>query len=581
MTAITPKILFENGKYSELVRLFDNQTFDPSKIEQLSYVVIGLLRKGRIEEAYATWKSHGVGLKKKQLVKETLAVYFYFVIESTRSPSLINYQKVFLSKLLDVRHDSNSSADIKLTARFYIIQAMAFIKFFSQSYYHSERLALKALEYGLHLKNFYFAYLSFDLAGHSAINAGYLERGLAHLTRALEYTKKAKRNREINACQINITLYESAFGSDISNILEKLSLCLSKHCEDNYTFASINLELVYQYVVRGKFKEAHRYLYDAEQYIKSSGNKNLEIELVLYRTLTLLLEGSLHQAAQHFYQHFVENGALLDKKNKKVVMIYHCLICFPELQWVRLKSEMIEFPSLDKSNHYLDHVLFNCLNQTPSSIETISKFEFFGCLRLFFRMKSSNIFFLPYLTSKSIVVVAPQGVHIINGKFNKVQYALLTLCQDFQVIDKNTIIEKIWNYQYNPNRHNKLIYPMISRFRKQLGPSLSKHFLSEAEAYRFRYPVKIVDLISQVSNNVVNEGYGEKRQVTRSLLNHRQHELLCKLNQHDWIDSKSYQQLHAVSRATATRDLSELYHQGLLECYGKGGGIKYKKSGGD
>jgi DNA-binding winged helix-turn-helix (wHTH) protein len=156
---------------------------------------------------------------------------------------------------------------------------------------------------------------------------------------------------------------------------------------------------------------------------------------------------------------------------------------------------------------------------------------------------------------------------------------------------KQELIEKLWGYEYSPLRHDSLIYGLLSRVRSLLGDGQEwvsadeegYHLHADVQVY-FHQPVNDSPRLEEAAEpqpRAPAEPYPASGPSpdTAQLINQRQFKILRYVEQHEFINLKSCQELLAdVSKVTLSRDLSFLVDQKLLVRTGKGRNTAYMRA---
>jgi hypothetical protein len=168
---------------------------------------------------------------------------------------------------------------------------------------------------------------------------------------------------------------------------------------------------------------------------------------------------------------------------------------------------------------------------------------------------------------------------------------------------KEVLVQKIWQYEYNPLLHDPLIHATLNRFRNLLGDYRDFLLLTE-EGYSLRSdidiramhakhskdrergigssslaPSKLTFPVAQSAQaNFLQGPFSLKlpgNQILVDDLNHRQIQILQFLDKNTFVDIQICQELFQVSPITASRDLSDLFKRNLISRLGKARATKY------
>ncbi|MGZ3807489.1 MAG: DeoR family transcriptional regulator, partial [Bacteriovorax sp.] len=145
---------------------------------------------------------------------------------------------------------------------------------------------------------------------------------------------------------------------------------------------------------------------------------------------------------------------------------------------------------------------------------------------------------------------------------------------------KAELCKRVWGHEYDPYRHDTMIYTAISSLRKNLGYAGSWIETTEkGYAFNDERIFKVKDDLSFSSpkrelslerKNLLNLASG---------LNLRQMKILSHLKKSEFIDVNECKKLFKISDITASRDLRALKESGLVISVGKARATKYMLSG--
>ena len=174
------------------------------------------------------------------------------------------------------------------------------------------------------------------------------------------------------------------------------------------------------------------------------------------------------------------------------------------------------------------------------------------------------------------MIVDHGNITVVERGFSRVNRRILeALSLSHQ--SKEELIENVWGYSYDASRHDALIYTSISKIRQLLGKAGAWIEVDE-KGYRLQSGVRL-----KTQELAVPDAPAEKaarppsKSPTNSSLNFRQLRILATFgtDKKDVLGVDEVMRDFAVSRATATRDLSELTDLGLLQRLGRARATKY------
>ena len=203
-----------------------------------------------------------------------------------------------------------------------------------------------------------------------------------------------------------------------------------------------------------------------------------------------------------------------------------------------------------------------------------------GCLSI-----ARDLFRIPS-GAKVFVADALPGQHLVfdKGQVTLLEGALTPVNRDLLrflstgMRSTADIVKELWGVNYDPMRHNSAFYSAISRLRAFLGEY--RHWVvGDRGLYALEDGVRIqFESMSSVQTTVDAEMggvSGARVQTTDYHLNLRQIKIMDEVRKSKHVTNRIVQDLHDVSYATATRDLTALTKAGLLQKVGRGKATSY------
>ncbi|MBY0385775.1 DeoR family transcriptional regulator [bacterium] len=153
---------------------------------------------------------------------------------------------------------------------------------------------------------------------------------------------------------------------------------------------------------------------------------------------------------------------------------------------------------------------------------------------------------------------------------------------------KEELVQKIWGYQYDPLRHDPLIYSSMNKVRRLLSPHGDWIQLTE-NGYQIQKNIKVIikntlkqkSIHQKVVEAPVLQSATNKIKVSPKWhkhakdLNFRQLQVLDYLKNQNSISVLELSNKLLISKPTATRDLSKLHKLGILSRVGHGRATRY------
>jgi Fic family protein len=136
---------------------------------------------------------------------------------------------------------------------------------------------------------------------------------------------------------------------------------------------------------------------------------------------------------------------------------------------------------------------------------------------------------------------------------------------------KEELVLSLWGQAYHSLRHDPMVYNLISKTRKVLGPW--QHWISATE-HGYAIDAKIFEHhLKRVDTNILEERVRQNPELAD--LNFRQLQMLNMLKAGHVIDLRICVESLKASEATINRDLTALVNRNLARRIGKGRATKY------
>jgi DNA-binding winged helix-turn-helix (wHTH) protein len=212
---------------------------------------------------------------------------------------------------------------------------------------------------------------------------------------------------------------------------------------------------------------------------------------------------------------------------------------------------------------------------------------FFGLLHKCYQLPFGTQSVIFDLHPGTIVLLDKGNVHLQSKGVNSVLRKIILLIKD-EPKSKEQLVQEIWGYNYDPLRHDTLIYSSINKVRKLLAPHAEWIQLTES-GYQIQKSVRIIikNTLKQNSSPLQTaktpqlESKNRKPKIQARWakyakdLNFRQMQIMDYLKTHPSISVQELSSRLLISKPTATRDLSKLYDLGILTRVGQGRATRY------
>ncbi len=579
---------FLSGNYQKAVL----RSFDPkadSRAEDIPGLVGSLVFSGKIAEAKILYKESFSLLSST----ERSACRFFLGLGFTRKSQYKRAFKIFRMNLKSLNSESSS------LQKFYVYQGIAFYLFFLGKFQLSMKWALKSFDAAIEARDLYGRSLSTDLLAHIKLRLGEINVGLDLLKTAEKLSKQIGNKSVTEAIEIAELQYQAQYGHDRLEILSKLQAKFNELVtEDNYSRAAIGLELSRQYTLRGRFDLSEKILEGISANIFATENRRQEIQLNLRYAENFYQMGKQALAWNYLRSARRCLNFEADKSSEIQIMGFEYKL-FEGVNKHSIKEDLnkksLKFNNIINSNILSRNGISNLSSQNREDLyndflltldnetDKVSKIIESGYLTLLFEeLKIKRGESLLYLDDESnrVILFFNDKIESPESKLTPTDTKLLKAILS-GLSEKSDLCTKVWGHQYDPLRHDNVIYTAIRSLRKNLG-SGSAWIETSENGYHFssdrKFKVNLKkramaeQFIEETSTDPVNE--------SSSQLNFRQIKSLKYLTKNEYLDVSSYQKLFSVSDVTASRDLRTLKKLGFVISIGQARAIKYllKKS---
>jgi hypothetical protein len=576
---------FLSGNYQKVIAWSLDHSEDSSEVPSL---VGALSFSGKLLEAKKTYKEAFPSLDDS----EKSACRFFLGLAYTRKSQYKNASKIFRSNLKSLHKESTP------LQRFYVYQGVAFYLFFIGRLHLSMKWTLKSFDAAMDAKDLYARSLSTDLLAHLKLRLGEINVGLDLLKTADQLSLKIGNKTFGNAIEIVELQYLAQYGYDRKNILSILEKRFdSLVSEDNYSRAAIGLELARQYTLRGQYHLSEKILEIISSHIFATENRRQEIQLNLRFAENFFQMGKLALARNYLRTARRCLNFEADKSFEIQIMGFEYKLSEgseKETIGLELESKSRLFNSIINDNilsraHLTAKASFNredlyhdfllSLENTNEKIPKIIESGYWSLLA-----KELNL-----SKGETLFYFDPEALHVILFSADRVDVPLTHLTPtDARLLlailggakKKADICKKIWGYDYDPLRHDNIIYTAVRSLRKNLGSGgtwieTTEHGYHFSADRKFKINLKEHDVA--VADKKADESLlvGESLENFPSDLNLRQIKSLKYLKQNESIDVGTYLKMFDVSDVTASRDLRALKKLGFVITIGQARATKY------
>ncbi len=583
--------LFLAGAHSTLVeQLWDNAAGSLVQ-DKLPSLIGSLCFLGRIDEAEVLFEEHGYRLEARQQAP----TLFFLIIGLSRSG---HSEKVrsYLRPLLALRQHG-------LARRFWIYQALGFLRFVDCRFQKTLNLVSKAQRSAVAANDYYARALASDLKGHAQVAIGDVFLGLKSLEQAHSYFSALGNLSHAQAIARSLITYRAKHSIDPAeslSSLENLLVELEKE-ENNFSLAGTYLEIARLYSLTGQLQLADQTLIKAGEIIHREGLETYSLLLNFRRAYVFYLKGEAEKALRIAQQ----LRPMPDDLRSQVQILG---LQRAAVQSLKPSAEDPSFEArlnlLSKSAYHIGHRIELRLRSGPrqnwgrdplgdlidelhdvqfsreDKLERIEKLGYWSFAYEVLDLPRQR----PYLVLNALPGLILLMIH---GQVEAHKLQLHSqIAKLFQILAqgetaREDLVKGLWGYTYNPLRHDALVYSLMSRVRTLLGPAESYLVSHESGSYSLRNDFTVIHLApswqekSFLDKLQAAEQSGSVPELSNSI-NQRQRKILRYLEQHEEVDLASCLGLfEGISKVTLSRDLSQLVERHVLVRTGKGRSTSY------
>lgn len=573
--------LFYSGQFAHVLDMYQEK---PSELtpEQVPFVVGALVFLGKSLEAELLAQNESSHLSPV----EHAACVFYLVLSHTRKSQYPKAQEqlAVLQELLQ----KDETAEVQ----FYHYQAEAFVLYFCGQIEQAKKMATESLRFALKSKKVFFQILAQDLLGHARVKTGEFFTGLQFIREAAKLALKIGNHSWEVAAHSAGVLYEAEYGYRRESILAELNkLKEDRRFQDSYSQITLHLELARQYVLRGQWGLAEEILNQTAPQVFASENRRQEIILNLHWAKLWSYRGQTQLAMQFLRAASFRLNSETDRGFElKILLAEADLMTEPDPQLDRVKQRILELSedygetternqiqrrgwkifSSERGEDALHNFMMELQEDEARSFERVRASGYYAFFYKLVRRPPGEA--LMYVHGHSGEVVCFSSQEITVHKLTKLSLAVLrTLSR--KAVSKDELVRAIWGYEYDPLRHDSLIYSAISQLRRQLG---EKHSWIVHDETLYSASVPILFDVKKQLKRTASSGAQVLREIQPAHfevppdVNARQAQIIEYLIENQYIDTRTVKSFFTMSEITASRDLSDLQKKGYVIRVGHG-----------
>ena len=603
---------FASGKHSEILELTLDDPLWQKQKSDLPWIMGALVFLGKLDEAEALYQLIFAKGDTSAASADQAALAHFFLSLGHARVSAYPRASAEIRKIFHLRHSSS-------LARFCFWQASAFNWSLSSRYFRSRSSATFALKHSVLAGHPFFRLISLDLLGHAFVRTGEVSQGLAKFTEAQNLARKIGNGGFLESLEVSHLIFKVMHSADTSANITLLKTKLEKvKVEDNYTKASIGLELVRQLTLSGNLMEAEANLQSIRERIFRFGHRRQKATAFHRHAQILRLRGQWEECFSHLDQAEKEldfkkdlsqkleiSGLRLQVQkelssvsraelNPRIAALFkahekkHSLkslekevLRLTQLTgsgvarswWSRHKGQTSTASDDDVGTLLSQLLSFKREGQLQSAFDALLRA---GALSLFpeflCRPRGETALHLGFSRN---VGIWEGNVFCLKGKLGSFSKAFLKLIEGGSPVGKKEVVESLWGFRYRPEIHDPKVYVLVSRVRASLG-NLAHIVVHSDHVYKLGDRCLILDHAASRKSPAEVEIL-RKEELFSASFSGRQMRILEWSQTAPIVSSRAVCQEFGVSKATATRDLCELSNAGCFVPLGNGRGTEYRR----
>jgi len=585
--------LFYSGSHSAVLSQTIDSKSEALKITEVLFTIGSLSFLGRVEEATVLFETYNDLLS----ISERTACRFFLAIGYTRQ------SEYKTARLYLIQNLKNSKLNNDTLSKFYTYQGMAFYKYFSGRFNLSNKYATRALKVATGTQFLYGKVLASDIVGHSNVRLGKISYGIRKLEQASSIAGLLSDGGLRKTILVSILTYKLRFGYKIPQDFKYKNFLKRLKIEDTYSKSMLLLELSRHYALKGNLTEARNILDSACEQIYQTNNRRHEVSLniryaeIYYQTKEYYLCLNLIKNCQRLIDPAVDKHleieALgieqkviskigLNSRNREIRERIEILSCSSG-DYVNsriLSRQNKKVNSLARSQEdRIGDLIDACYSDRDAAIEKIYKTGYLSLLRKLFDLPENKIVIYFDIIPGTVTVFSKSLVHVVDKGLSPTLKKICALLSQGEVT-KQQLVEDVWQYQYDPLRHDSLVYSSISKIRRLLERDSMTVIENSNLGYNLADDVLIRIERSHITQKNVSSATPDDQTPKNTIilkddLNYRQLQILKMVNKNPYTDLQWCLKNFDVAPVTVSRDLSLLTKLGYIKRLGRGRATKY------
>lgn len=579
---------FYQGKYQDVVSEILDQAKTPLRAEIAPPLIASLTFLGRIDEAELIYSRF---LSSMNLSERVMARFFLGVVRC-RHFDFANARRYFGENAGDLKN--GTAGDFR--SRFFVYQGFGFYRYTYGHLRAASKWAKRAYEAAFQADYLFGRLFSQDLLAHCEINLGKTHAGMKLFEQNMSLAASMKRDGTLQMSRVTRAIYRARFGISLSEATEELLATMAQTTfEDGYSRACLLAELSHQYLLRGNALKAKETLGTACEYVYRMDNPRLEILLNFRIAVMLTQKGdfaeALHLVSSSLKRLESKADKYLELKLRglehKLLLRLHRMENLSKLETnlealTKRTGDFVANRMLDRrrgiflsSQTRLQDPLGDLLDDIErnphEAVWEILEKGWWGLLYRACAIDPASKTLLLGMNGKSLTLFDQGNVrHLSRGASNQVAKFLAFLSDSPR--SKEQIVNEVWAESYHPLRHDPLLYTLVSKLRKELGPH-SPWVEASDHGYQLQQGIAVKQF--ETTNPESAEPELDVSETEWKELSFRQRKILGLARKSSYVDVGILGEAFKISSATANRDLSQLEREGWLARSGKGRATRY------
>ena len=409
--------------------------------------------------------------------------------------------------------------------------------------------------------------------------------------KAIKVAKENQFTQLFEEFEASFKIYQSQFDINIDKHIKNLKDLLKKTSQTNdYTSSELVLQIAKLSFLKGQYKKASEFILQHFAIIYKNDNKRklailntLLAQLLLpkqqYMEALSLLKVAKEKLDKHIDVNLLAPILGVERKIFRILSLNHDEID-EELNRLVIGTDKALVHRLDKRERGQgfnsleeDRIgrLFDSASRGDFSIlDEVIEYNFYSLIPKLFGPFTKRKLIILHPKNKGFFLVDEEEVNFYSKKLSTSQIQFLAALHN-GMQSKESLIRVVWGYNdYDPIRHDHLVYTMLKRVRKAL--ETRSYWIHSSGDDLFSLDSE-VGLVLNRGNNLKVENKKYEVEIPEEL-NFRQVQILEDLFDRPFSagDVATY---FSITRMTSFRDLSHLVELGYLEKRGKGRGTKY------